>query len=660
MEEQKRTADWAPGTLDNTRKNIGEISKAEAEAMAKKLGGEIMYEKSAPNTLTGSTAHSKGAIVRSSPLVNNNPSSSSGSSSSSGNSSQLSTSSFSKNSNFTLPAIPKKTNSLIDKIMMSPEYKIKQNYGFFNIFRGLSKNGTEKVNPDILNYLLPQQITHLESFITMIKTIIQSSPSTYKSKISGNSEPKFKFLKMIAGWSMQKIKIELVNLQNHDQPLLVVDYVPYTQTMFRMILTVYYYGSSQIPKLIKEIYNDICQYPDISKEKFQKLSKQAMTDWIYIEDQIIKRMYPMLMRMCTTTYESYAAFYPTKIAEILKFVGLHKFDLLMPEKDKKPAVEEKPKPKVKAPPQKGIKDSTVDAGLKLLNQLFPGAGFDKLDDHQDLYPYFQPLYNFEEGFNMLSNENPVQLIIVLHRIIEDCLVGCRNISFTEDEEQSKKGTDTLALALAEWSTYREDTFERLYCNPLKELVNSSYSQADFDKSHIGKRITTSLLWQVTYHFMPNFKFDQLILEHPADESEIRPLFHRTDFLRKQLTIAVNECDAVAKTKGPTKMILNPWEHYHFEVKNEVSKRLDVLLGAQNKTSTTSATNANLLKYTLCFISVLDWIINNPDSPAYQTNPMRIYRVNPDDGKPAFSVTERSDQNKLFVDSIKATYQKQAK
>jgi len=48
MEEIKRPkeADWAPGTLDRTRKAIGEIDSAEAQAMAKKLGGEVMYEKS--------------------------------------------------------------------------------------------------------------------------------------------------------------------------------------------------------------------------------------------------------------------------------------------------------------------------------------------------------------------------------------------------------------------------------------------------------------------------------------------------------------------------------------------------------------------------------------------------------------------------------------
>ena len=82
-----------------------------------------------------------------------------------------------------------------------------------------------------------------------------------------------------------------------------------------------------------------------------------------------------------------------------------------------------------------------------------------------------------------------------------------------------------------------------------------------------------------------------------------------------------------------------------------------MLGAQNKTANTTATNANLLKYTLCVISVLDWWINNPDSPAYSTPPMHIYRINPDDGKPQFSVEERHDQNKLFADQIRAAYQK---
>ncbi len=140
-----------------------------------------------------------------------------------------------------------------------------------------------------------------------------------------------------------------------------------------------------------------------------------------------------------------------------------------------------------------------------------------------------------------------------------------------------------------------------------------------------------------------------------------PGFNSNDSEDRERTIdVINECDAAAKTKGEVKLISNPWDHYHFDIQNEVSKRIDVLLGAQNKTATTSATNANLLKYTLCFIAVLDWYINNPESPAYTTDPMHIYRISPADGKPLFSVPTRTDQNKLFADAIKASYQKKAK
>ena len=69
---------------------------------------------------------------------------------------------------------------------------------------------------------------------------------------------------------------------------------------------------------------------------------------------------------------------------------------------------------------------------------------------------------------------------------------------------------------------------------------------------------------------------------------------------------------------------------------------------------------NIQNYTLCFIAVLDWWVNNPGSPAYNSDPMNIYRISESDGKPLFSVEERKDQNSLFVEAVKANYQRQAK
>lgn len=652
MSEQiNRTADWAPGTLDKTRKNIGEISEQEANDMAKKLGGKVLYERSEafPNP---SSANKAGRIIRNSDNSSGNPHSHSQTSSPS----QTGFAPPKKHTREDLPVISKKVANAIDKLMMSYEYKIKPNYGFFNFLRGLQKNGTEKILPEFVNYTCKQMIEHMESFITIIKTLIQIAPATYKSKIANGTEAKFKFLRMVAGWSMQPIKMEYIQLQSISQPVLTADFIPFVKAVYHPLITIYYFGNNKIPKLIKEIYADESNYPDAPKEQLSNYAKSAITQWLYIDTEIIKRLYPLLLRFCSDTFEPYPSFFNTRVGEILKFTGLHKFDLLLPEKQKE---EEKPQQRKKPePPQKGIKDSTVTTGIQLLNQIFPEAGFDRLDSHPDLYPYFQPLFKFNDGFNLLSPENPLQTIVVLHRIIEDCFQACRNIKFPQPETHNKD-SENFALIMDEWAAYREESFELLYSEPLCDLVNTIYSQPDYDKTHIGKKILNSLLWQTTYHFLPNFKFEKLLLEHPADESKYRPLFHRTDFARKYLTLVINECDQKAKTKAECKLIENPWEHYTFTIPNEVSKRIDVLLGAQNKTANTSATNANILKYTLCFISVLDWYINNPDSPAYTTDPMHIWRISEEDGKPLFSVPLRNDQNKLFVEGIKANYKKSA-
>ena len=338
---------------------------------------------------------------------------------------------------------------------------------------------------------------------------------------------------------------------------------------------------------------------------------------------------------------------------------LHKFVLLLPDKPKEDVNANTPKKPV-AQEIRGKRDEVVNTGINLLDRLFPGAGFKSLDAFPDLFPYFQPLYKFDDGFNMLAPSNPMQIVVVLLRIIEDFFYGCRNIKFTNGgagENIARIASDSINSVLDEWSVYRENLFQKVYCEPLRNLVSQAYSQNDFISSQFGRKLITEILWQARYHFLPNLKFEPLILERPLNESKYKPLYARTDFARKYFSSVANDCDASAHSHGLVASVQNPWEHYKFDIPNEISKRLDVLLGAQNTTETTNANNANLLKYTLCIIAVLDWFINNTEGPAYSTDPLKIYRISEDDGKPVFSVPERTDQNKLFAEEIRKAYQK---
>lgn len=659
----KRNNAWAPGTLDATRKAIGSIDPNEAREMQKKLGGEVMQErvevvdeKSLPRKRGGylhrESEEGKARLKANAKRATIAGEGSGGDAGGGG----------AQHSNM-LPIIDGKFNSKIDRLMMSDSFGIKVNYGLFNFIRHLT--GTqEKVHPQFVSITLKSFIDGIENFYEALKALCDVAPDTYKAKIAGEDDTKFRLLRIVSTWNIRAIRSAYTQVLGVGEPRVdVADLMGVVELMAKCIVTVYYYGTQRIPPLIKEIYADEAAYPNAKRDSLTKLAKDAVTSWMYIDSEVLYKLYPLIMRMCSDTYEEYVDFYASKMKRILDFVGLKKYDLLLPEKaaspvekkvsDKAPVSEELEN--VETTGMSAEEQKVLSAGIALLERLFPKAGFDNLNAHVDLYPYFQPLYRFDDGFNMLSPENPLQTVVVLLRIIEDCIQGLRKVRFNplESLPGSKDSGESVQAVFDDWSAYRENVFDKLYCEPLMNMVNSIYSQAEFENTQFCKKLKTSLLWQTTYHFLPHFKFTQLLLERPQDESKYRPLFMRTDYLRRYFTRAVAQCDEASPTKGIVSLIQNPWDRYVFSIQNEMSKRLDVLLGAKKSGPSTNANNAALLKYTLCIVSVLDWYINDAKSPAYEASPMSIFRISDKDGKPEFSAPLRSDQNRLFVESVKA-------
>ncbi|MBQ0051179.1 MAG: hypothetical protein KBT11_03840 [Treponema sp.] len=675
---KKPEAKWEPGTLDNTRRNIGPIDQAEAQAMMKKLGGEIFTEKAAPidySSLPKSKEYSKRAVGKSASSLASEIATSSAASSGSKNSSSktgnkvgFATRERPLRSMYNLPDISAKEKALMDRIMMSDDYKIMVNYGLFNFMRKFKKNGTELVRKGFIEYDLPKHIDHLQNFVTTVKSIIKICPETYKAKIISAQEDKFRLLKLIGTWTIADKKNLAFSLADSSDQTTVAMMIPFVKAVYKDLIKIYYLGETKISNAFKEIYTDLIKYPKFDQKSIQILSKTAITEWFYVYSQMIKGLYPLLMRMCSHKFEYFQDFFLVQTGNILDFVGLTKFDLLLPnkktEKKQEAKVEEKTPEQIqqeeeekrKAEEELRKKSDIVETGLKLLDNLFPDAGFKCIENFPDMYPYFQPLYQFRDGYNLLAPENPLQVTVTLLRITEDLFQGCRNIVFTEENN----GTDSdekISAVLSEWSVYREVLFEKYYADQIVDFVNNEYSQGDFKSSLFGKKIITSLLWQTKYNFLPHFSFEQLLLEKSKNDSPYKPLCMRVSFLKDYLAVLSKNIEGAVKTKGKVMGIQNPWERYHFDISNPMSKRMDVLLGAKKLTDS-AATNANLIKYAYCVISVLDWWVNNPGSPAYATDSTKIYRINPSDGGPAFSAPLRTDQNKMFTDRVKLNIEKQ--
>ncbi len=654
----------APGTLDHTRQNIGPIDPVEAAKMQKVLGGEVLQERSVPvnpDSMPKSKKRNR-AVVKGSGLSSSDVASQSGSANlpkMSGATGAGVKTGGKMIKDGDLQEMSSHDIKMIDRLMMSEAYDLKPDRGVFNFFYNLSAKNRTKLSRSYGEYKIKSNVDHLQAFISTIKTFIQISPDTYKAKIATETDLKFKFLRSVGKWTVHDIKLMGEALQENAGELTVGMMVPFVSAVYKELLTVYYIGDQKVAALIKDIYSDLMQYPKVDKVQVQTLAKQGITEWLYVVDQMVRGMYPLLMRMCGTGYEAYPKFFTSQAGQILKFVGLSKFDLLIAEKEKPAEKEEKQEEAEKKEERKpqmrqmGEFDDLTKSGLKVLEQLFPEGGFSELEKHPDMYPYFQPIYKFDDGFNMLSPMNGIQVLVVLLQILEDFFHGCRNISFKLGEAEGfKESGDDISTIFSEWSNYREDLFLKQYGEYLRQFVNTAYSQKDYPQTQFGKENLNNMFWRAKYYFFPSLKFSAPTLTKPQNDSKYRPLNIRADYLKSVLTTIVRRIDENQEGKKPVLGVLNPWDRYSFDIPNPVSKRLDVLLGAKRPDDVTAATNANLLKYTLCVVSVLDWWVNNPSSPAYITDTSEIYRIDKDGG-PGFSAPERTDQNKLFADAVKA-------
>ncbi|MDR3284532.1 MAG: hypothetical protein LBS97_05080 [Treponema sp.] len=670
-EEQKRPqARYAPGELKKIRENLGNITPEEAKALTKKLGGEIGIEKS-------DSAHGgmiqRGSIMPVKKKDTQQPKDAApGLSASDSKPGPVS----SVSSLYSLPKIDQAERIKMDILMLSRNYRIKLNFGFLNRFILRAKKQSDIVLMSFVRVTLADIITNMESLAKDCLELQKKMPESYKKKILEAKDIKQKIIKFISDWKFEFIREKHEALKNSAIPVTTTMLVPLIRELYKMLMPFYFLGEQRGADTIRNLLIDLAAYPDIDKNTIPNLIRKIAKGWIFLFQNAIPRMYPLLMRMCSYQFYEYPEFFTREIAHILNFLGITKYNLILPQKhaetvnkDNQQSSPESQEPSLDMMEASQADETTeaeqkkqqqhtklVDTGLKLLDQLFPEAGWLHLSSHPDFYPYFQSIFGCSDGFALLAPENPVQKIIVLLYILEDLFRGCRSIRFDENIDAELKiqmpGEDSFTSTLEEWRVYKDTLFDKYYSPDLRDLVERLYSRIEFIHSPLGKKLISNLIWQTKYFFLPHLNF--ITLAKPQYEFNYRPLCLRVSFLQNVFASLVEKIDIAVKNRGVVPGIRNPWDNFIFDIPSTISRRIDALAFAQRRSLL--STNASIIKYTASVLSVLDWLLNDLSSPSYLNENVTIYR-SAGGIAPIFPPPVRDDVNALFQQRIKQIEQR---
>ncbi|GHV93585.1 hypothetical protein AGMMS50268_40880 [Spirochaetia bacterium] len=185
---------------------------------------------------------------------------------------------------------------------------------------------------------------------------------------------------------------------------------------------------------------------------------------------------------------------------------------------------------------------------------------------------------------------------------------------------------------------------------------AKYSSKNIWRDSLGISLST-INWAKRLYFLPYYKFESLF-PPPFQKKDITPLYPEIRRLRRSLMAVAAGIEQGYKRGGAEKMapcegIDNPWDAYNFEVPNPVSRRLDALLGPKKRN------NASLVFFSLAVTAVLDHVVNDESSWAYDERRGTLFRsVNGEGVIPQFGVDEKINADAIFKSAIKAR-QKQA-
>lgn len=553
--------------------------------------------------------------------------------------------------------LPSETDLLaMNQLMADKRYQIKQQVNFMRSDRA------DKVNPDFILYTLNDYLGHLQKCVASTKKMFPyDDNSPIFEQLNQHDSIAFKLVSIVRGVDLKGLSSILLKLQKNSQDTTISQLGPFVRLLFQFLIRIYYLGAQEIAKKYKVVYALLNRDPaTVDHKSLQDHTKSAIEEWYYIFEQICNGMYPLVLRLCSPVMLTQKQLFYSHGSKVLSWLKVDPADILiLTEPDKKetePVIIKKEKTVVEIE-EKPFLPIEVQEGLVILEQLFPEAGWNKLESMPDLCPYFQPILQFNDGFTQLAPNNPLQLTLILLWILEELFQGLRLIKFVPLQPLSHLDEiEDINKILEEWILYQEIQFEKRFSNDLKEYTHQIYTQPEYSKSPYGRMLLSNMYTLVKTTFLPFFNIRLYGTAKVPKDDRLPPFFLRVMRLKRLLgryydSIKDAPLGSETNSSGSVMGVQNPWEAYKFDIPNPVSKRLNAICGGKNSKT---KSNALLVQYTLSILNVLDWWINDKESYAYTNNPDYLYRViEPGSSIPAFGVKSRTDVEAIFMRHLKA-------
>jgi len=683
---KKPSAIYEPGELEKVRGRLGPVDETEARRIAQKLGGEVGTEKSVvtpPVKKTSYVRRDKGDLSASDHKGRRSgrPVDTAGYDDGFGR-----TQAAAKQANDPSddPNIQLRTSYFerikIDRYAAQPEFEIKSSFQAFISILFFFGDPTDNLNPHFVSSRIGVYYKKIELLVNAARALLPRNNARRSERFKKASPYYLSILDVMRYWDIEHINEELIKIQAQQRQATALDFAEIMRCIYRPIFILEKLNmDNHIKGAFKVLYKVVCvDDPTEQKERIQSIIRTALSAFSDIRLEVHFGLYPLLMKYISDRWFPYEQLFIERRRRFMSFLGLSENDQIQPmdpnaslvenadldaeeniNKDEEAAREEgaasdDPEKKAREEAEK-VEKKAMDHSVKVLESLFPKAGWDKLEEYPDLYPYFVTTYELRRGYELIGPSDPLQQVAVLMHIIEDICVGLRNVTFgtaVGPDGNPAQINELIGSTIANWRRYIEDSFNKEYLPRLTEYCGIIEHSAESRISSFAKKSLNGLRWIRRLYYLPYFKFES-VGPPPFQKQDVTAIYSEVRTLRKNLTLVAAGIEkgnrmGGAGAKAHCEGINNPWNRYNFEIPNPVSKRLDALLTPDKRNNTA------LVFFALSVVAVLDNLLNNENSWAYGENAGPIFRSVENKGvTPVFGVDNKLDADKIFKETMRA-------